>query len=148
MDGRHSWIISKISESRGVDAAALQSQFKPLRSKVDEFFKPSGPPAIVFFYQVPEAVAPDGERLLQGTTPKLMLASSEVLRGPEALLSPVLLRRLQKSQVSWSGSGASRFLLSVGSLLSALSMALLVPFVVRRLPYPCFLRRFFLVREA
>lgn len=56
----------------------LQSQFKPLRAKVDEFFKPTGPPCILFFYQIPEVVGPDGEYVLQGSTPKLQLAASQV----------------------------------------------------------------------
>ena len=53
MDARHRWIASKLADSFGVaDASKLENQLGAFKKDVDDFFEPTGPVSLTFFYQV------------------------------------------------------------------------------------------------
>lgn len=51
-------------------------------AQMSAFFEGTGPPKIIFYYQVPEVFNAEGEFVRQGEIPKLSLNTSDVSDGP------------------------------------------------------------------
>ena len=53
-DTRHQFIVNKLSESYGEASKIAEDAVLKNKAAVDEFFEPSGPPKLIWFYQTPE----------------------------------------------------------------------------------------------
>eukprot|EP00798_Chlamydomonas_sp_ICE-L_P031303 gene31303-6451_t len=82
MDARHRTIATKIVEAYGLPENAVEKQILADKVKVNAFFDGSGPPSLVYLYEIPLEKGKDGNYAPSGTKPTLhRLGPNERVHG-------------------------------------------------------------------
>ena len=76
-DTRHQFIVNKLSESYGEASKIAEDAVLKNKAAVDDFFEPSGPPKLIWFYQTPEEEEGEGSGGAE-PQPKLYLTTGDV----------------------------------------------------------------------